>query len=112
MLLLARFALPLAAQFFGGEGGGLLGFLLPLVLIGAVFYFLIIRPQRQREQERQEMVNDVEEGDQIVTIGGMHGSITKVEDDSILADVGSETRIRFDKDAIASVNGVSPDDDE
>jgi preprotein translocase subunit YajC len=112
MLLLARFALPFAAQFFGGEGGGLLGFLLPLVLIGAVFYFLIIRPQRQREQERQEMVNDVEEGDQIVTIGGMHGSITKVEDDSILADVGSETRIRFDKDAIASVNGVSPDDDE
>jgi preprotein translocase subunit YajC len=112
MLLLARFALPLAAQFFGGEGGGLLGFLLPLVLIGAVFYFLIIRPQRQREQERQEMVNDVEEGDQIVTIGGMHGSITKVEDESILADVGSETRIRFDKDAIASVNGVSPDDDE
>ena len=112
MLLLARFALPLAAQFFGGEGGGLLGFLLPLVLIGAVFYFLIIRPQRQREQERQEMVNDVVEGDQIVTIGGMHGSITKVEDDSILADVGSETRIRFDKDAIASVNGVSPDDDE
>jgi len=111
MLLLARFALPLAAQFFGGEGGGLLGFLLPLVLIGAVFYFLIIRPQRQREQKRQEMVNDVEEGDQIVTIGGMHGSITKVEDDSILADVGSETRIRFDKDAIASVNGVSPDDE-
>ena len=112
MLLLARFALPLAAQFFGGEGGGgLLGFLLPLVLIGAVFYFLIIRPQRQREQKRQEMVNDVEEGDQIVTIGGMHGSITKVEDESILADVGSETRIRFDKDAIASVNGVSPDDE-
>ena len=112
MLLLARFALPLAAQFFGEGGGGLLGFLIPLVLIGAVFYFLIIRPQRQREQKRQEMVNDVEEGDQIVTIGGMHGSITKVEDDSILADVGSETRIRFDKDAIASVNGVSPDDDE
>ena len=108
MLLLARFALPLAAQFFGGEGGGLIGFLLPLVLIGAVFYFLIIRPQRQREQERQDMISKVAKGDQIVTIGGMHGSIVKVEDDSILADVGSGTRIRFDKNAIASVDGEEP----
>ena len=90
--------------------GGLLWTLLPLVLIGVVFYFLIIRPQRQREQKRQEMVSKVEEGDQIVTIGGMHGSIVKVEEESILADVGSGTRIRFDKNAIASVDGESPDD--
>lgn len=92
----------------GGGGSGLLWTLLPLVLIGAVFYFLIIRPQRQREKDRQEMIDAVETGDEITTIGGVHASVVKVEDDSILADVGSETRIRFDKNAIASVGGEEP----
>ena len=91
-------------------GGSLLWTLGPLVLIGAIFYFLIIRPQRQREKDRQEMIGAVETGDEITTIGGVHASVVKVEDDSILADVGSETRIRFDKNAIASVGGEEPGD--
>lgn len=91
-------------------GGGLLWTLLPLVLIGAVFYFLIIRPQRQREKDRQKMISAVETGDDITTIGGVHASVVKVEDESILADVGSGTRIRFDKSAIASVGGEEPGD--
>lgn len=100
--------LPLAVQAADGTGS-LIWTLLPLVLIGVVFYFLIIRPQRQREQKRQDMISKVQKGDQIVTIGGVHGSVVKVEDDSLLADVGSGTRIRFDKNAVASVDGESPE---
>jgi preprotein translocase subunit YajC len=102
------FPVPLAQV---GGGSSIIWTLLPLVAIGAVFYFLIIRPQRQREQKRQDMISKVEKGDQIVTIGGMHGSIVKVEDDSILADVGGSTRIRFDKNAVASVEGESYEDE-
>lgn len=102
------FFAPLAQGFGGTEG--LLGFLLPLLVIGAIFYFLIIRPQRQRESKRQDMISQVAKGDEVITIGGVHATVTKVEDDSVLMDVGSGTRMRFDKNAIASVGGESPDE--
>lgn len=88
----------------GEGGGGLVGLLLPLVLIFGVFYFFIYRPQQKREQEHQEMVNNLEPGDKIITVGGMHGTVQKIEDDSILAQVDSKgTKLRFNKDAVASL---------
>jgi preprotein translocase subunit YajC len=84
-------------------------FLVPLVLIFGVFYLFIYRPQQKREQEHQEMVDNLQKGDQIVTIGGIHGTVRRIDDDSILAQVDSSgTKLRFDKQAIAS---VGPDDD-
>lgn len=84
--------------------GGILGFLVPLVLIFGVFYLLIYRPQKKREQEHQEMVDALERGDQIVTIGGIHGTIKRIDDDSVLAQVDSNgVKLRIDKQAIANV---------
>jgi preprotein translocase subunit YajC len=74
------------------------------VLIIGVFYFFIYRPQQKREEEHQEMVSNLEQGDKIVTVGGIHGTVQKIDDDSILAQVDSKgTRLRFDKDSIASL---------
>ncbi len=88
----------------GSGGGGIVGLLFPLVLIIGVFYFFIYRPQQKREEEHQEMVDNLEQGDKIVTVGGIHGTIQKIDDDSILAQVDSKgTRLRFDKDSIASL---------
>jgi preprotein translocase subunit YajC len=88
----------------GSGGGGFVGLLLPLVLIIGVFYFFIYRPQQKREEEHQEMVSNLEQGDKIVTVGGIHGTVQKIDDDSILAQVDSKgTRLRFDKDSIASL---------
>lgn len=85
-------------------GSGLIGFLLPLVLIFAVFYFLIMRPQKKREQEHEEMVENLKKGDQIVTIGGIHGTIRRIDEDSVLAQVDSNgVKLRIDKQAIANV---------
>lgn len=87
----------------GGGSGGLFGLLLPLLLIFAVFYFFIYRPQQKRQQEHEKMVENLERGDKIVTVGGIHGTVQKVEDGSILAQVDSKgTKLRFNKDAIAS----------
>ena len=86
-------------------GGGLLGFLIPLILIFAVFYFFIIRPQKKREQEHQEMVEAVKKGDKVVTIGGMHGTVLRVDDESVLCQVDSDVKLRFEKNAIANVGG-------
>jgi preprotein translocase subunit YajC len=86
--------------------GGVLSLLLPFVLIFAVFYFFIYRPQQKREQEHNEMVEDLQKGDQIVTIGGIHGTVRRVDDDSILAQVDSNgVKLRIDKQAISSVGG-------
>jgi len=88
----------------GGGSGGIVGLLFPLVLIIGVFYFFIYRPQQKREEEHQEMVDNLEQGDKIVTVGGIHGTIQKIDDDSVLAQVNSKgTRLRFDKDSIASL---------
>lgn len=94
-----------AAQPAEGGGGSLIGFLLPLLLIFAVFYFFIIRPQRKRQQEHEEMVQALKKGDKIVTIGGIHGTITRIDDDSVLAQVDNNVKLRFDKNAIANVGG-------
>ena len=88
------------------SGGGMLGLLLPFVLIFAVFYFFIYRPQQKREQQHTEMVEELKKGDQIVTIGGIHGTVRRVDDDSILAQVDSNgVKLRIDKQAISSVGG-------
>jgi preprotein translocase subunit YajC len=102
VLLSALASVFLMAQ--SGDGsGGLFGLFLPLLLIGLVFYFFIYKPQKDREQEHQEMVNSLEQGDKIVTIGGIHGTVQRIDEDSVLAQVDSKgTKLRLNKDAIAS----------
>jgi preprotein translocase subunit YajC len=82
---------------------------LPLILIFVVFYFFIIRPQRKKEQQRKEMITAVRKGDKIVTIGGVHGTVTQVDEASVLAQVDSNTKLRIEKSAIANVGGVEPE---
>ncbi len=84
-------------------GGGLLGLFLPFLLVFIVFYFFIIRPQKRREDQRRKMISAVEKGDRIVTIGGIHATILRVEDTSILAEVDNNVKLRIDKNAVASV---------
>lgn len=84
------------------SGGGLFS-LLPLILIMFVFYFLLIRPQKKREDERKKMIAAVEKGDDIITVGGVYGKVTQVDETSVLAQVDTNTKLRIDKNAIQSV---------
>ena len=88
----------------GGESNPIAMFL-PLILIFVVFYFFIIRPQKKKEDQRKTMIEAIKKGDKIVTIGGIHGTVTQVDDASVLAQVDSNMKLRFDKNAIASVSG-------
>ena len=87
------------------EGPSFLVTMLPLLLIFVVFYFFIIRPQKKREQERQDMIEAVKKGDKIITAGGVHGTVTQVDDDSFLAQVDTNVKLRIDKNAVARVAG-------
>ena len=92
----------LAAPQSGDGGGGLLMTLLPLILIFAVFWFFIIRPQKQREQEREDMISALNKGDKVVTAGGIHGEVKQIDDDSVLLKVDNSTKLRVQKSAISS----------
>lgn len=93
----------LMAQSAQGGGSPLVTFILPFLLVIIVFYFLIMRPQKKREEKRQKMIDALEKGDKVVTVGGVHGTVKRVDDDSILAQVDSNVKLRFDKDAVANV---------
>jgi preprotein translocase subunit YajC len=76
---------------------------LPLLLMGVVFYFLLIRPQNQRRRAQLEMQSDVEVGDEIVTTAGIYGTITEIDDDYgiVTVEVAPNTDIRMARAAIA-----------
>jgi preprotein translocase subunit YajC len=76
---------------------------LPLLLIGVVFYFLLIRPQNQRRRAQLEMQSDVEVGDEIVTTAGIYGTITDIDDDYgiVTVEIAPNTDIRMARAAIA-----------
>jgi preprotein translocase subunit YajC len=87
------------------EAPSMLVTMLPLLLIFIVFYFFIIRPQKKREDTRKSMIEAAKKGDKIVTAGGLHGTITQVDDTSVLVQVDSNVKLRIDKNAIANVGG-------
>jgi preprotein translocase subunit YajC len=77
---------------------------LPLLLIGVVFYFLLIRPQNQRRRAQMEMQSSIEVGDEIVTTAGIYGTITEIDDDYgiVTLEVAPNTEIRIARAAIAT----------
>lgn len=63
---------------------------LPLILIFVVFWFMLIRPQRKKDKQVKEMLNNLKAGDRICTIGGIYGTITGIKDDTITLSVGKD----------------------
>lgn len=86
-----------------GEQANPLAMFLPLVLIFVVFYFFIIRPQKKKEDNRKSMISAVKKNDRVITIGGIHGTVTQVDESSVLVQVDNNTKLRIEKSALSSV---------
>ena len=85
------------------NSGGLLGMLLPLVLVIGVFYFMLIRPENKRKKEAEEMRSSLKEGDKITTIGGICGTVVSVKDDKFVIETSADqVRIEFAKWALST----------
>ena len=84
----------------GGEGGFDWSLIIFLVLIFAVFYFLIIRPQRKRQKEHDNLVQELRKGDNVITSGGIHGVIETVSDEVVLMKIESGTIVRVEKNSV------------
>ena len=93
------------------EGGGSMTDIIPtIVMMGAVFavfYFLIIRPQRKKQKETKDMLNSLGKGDKVVTIGGIRGTIQNVKEKTVVLKVDDNTKLEFNKEAISGLSNKS-----
>ena len=83
-----------------------------VILFIGIFYFLAIRPQRKQKAQHQELVSMLKRGDEVVTIGGMYGTVKKVGTDWVDVEVAPRTTIRFMKRAISQITTVEPEAEE
>lgn len=85
------------------SGGGQYMFFVTLALVFLIFYFLLIRPQRKEQKEREALIATVKKGDKIITIGGLHGMVTLTKDRTVIMKVDEGCKIEISRSAIATV---------
>jgi preprotein translocase subunit YajC len=91
------------AQGAGG-GEGPLGFIIPMALIFAVFYFLLIRPQQKKVKQQREMLGSIRRGDRVLTGGGIYGTVTKVVSDAeVVVQIAEAVKVRIARGTITEV---------
>ncbi len=97
------FVTPAYAQAAGAAPGGAFGGLIPIILIFAIMYFLLIRPQQKKVKQHQAMVAALRRGDQVVTQGGLIGKVSKVKDGELEVELAEGVKVRVVQATIAQV---------
>ncbi len=83
--------------------------LLPIILIFAVFYFLIIKPQKQKQAAHQKMMEALKKNDEIITIGGIYGTVVNVKEKTVTVRIADTARIELQKSAVAGLRKNRPE---
>lgn len=92
-----------AAQAAGGSSASTLTSLLPMVALFVIFYFLLIRPQQKRQKEHKNMVTGLAKGDEVVTMGGILGKITAVDDNFITLEISKGVEVRVQRQSVQAM---------
>ena len=101
---LLDFLIPTAyAQSAGGQPQGGFGMLVFPVILIAIMYFLMIRPQMKRQKEHKAMLDKLNRGDEVITSGGVAGTITDIGDNFVTVEIADNVRVRVQKGAIGNV---------
>lgn len=98
----------------GSQGGaqGMMGMLFPLAIFVLIFYFFIIRPQRKRQKQHDNLIGGIARGDQIITIGGFFGTVREVREDSFLIELAEGVKVRILKSAVQTKRVATPAPEE
>ena len=81
----------------GAGGGGGFSAFVPLILMFAIFYFLLIRPQQKKTKQHREMLNSLKKGDRIITGGGIHGRVTGITDTTLTVEIADKVRVKVNR---------------
>ncbi len=90
----------------GASAPSLIQGLVPMVLIFAIFYFLLIAPMRKRQKALQRLIDQLKKGDRVITNGGLYGKVAGVHEKDVILQVADNVRIRVAKSAIAGLEDV------
>ncbi len=77
--------------------------LIPMILIFGIFYMLVFRPQKKEQKEKKAMRENLKKNEQVVTTGGIHGTVVLVKDKTVMLRVDDNTKLEFDKESIAAI---------
>ena len=83
------------------QQGGIMGLAFPIVLFVAIFYFLILRPQKKKQQQHEKMLASINKGDTVVSAGGFYGKVSDVLDDSYIIEIAEGVKVRILKNSIS-----------
>jgi preprotein translocase subunit YajC len=86
-----------------GVPGGGIGFFVPFIFIFVIMYFVMIRPQKRRQEQQQKLIASLKTGDRVVTNGGIHGLISNVKETTVIVKVADNVKIEMEKSAITNV---------
>src|SRR6201993_1850502 len=86
-----------------GPAGGIGSFFVPLIFIFIIMYFVMIRPQKKRQEQQQKLISSLKTGDRGVTNAGIHGLISNVKNNTLLVKVADNVKIEMEKSAITNV---------
>ena len=90
----------------GGEaGGGITSLLLPFAMVFAIIYFLMIRPQQKKQADHRRLLESMVPGDQVVTSGGIFGTVSKIREEKVWLEIAENVRIRVQKSNISALVG-------
>lgn len=87
----------------GAPSAGLLGMLPPIIAMFAIFYFLLIRPQQKKQKEHDGMLDALKEGDNILTSGGIYGTIRKIKDDVLTVQIADNVKVKVSRKSVSSL---------
>jgi len=94
--------MPWAREGASGQGGGF-GAMVPLILMFAIFYFLLIRPQQKKQKAHRQLLGDLKKGDRVITSGGLYGRITGLTDTVVTLEISEKVRVKVGRGNIAGL---------
>lgn len=87
---------------FAGDTMAMINAVLPFFLMGGIFYFMLWKPQKKQQQERQNLLNSLKKGDKIITIGGIYGTITDISEKTVKVEVAEGVEITMVRSAVSN----------
>ncbi len=87
----------------GAPQGSPMVHFIPIILIFGIFYFLLIRPQKQKQDEHKTMVSGLKKNDEVITAGGIHGTVVNVKDRSVIVRVDDNVKIEIERDFVSTI---------
>lgn len=98
-------AFAMASNPAGQQQAGRPGYegIIMLVIMFAIFYFLLIRPQQKRAKQHKELIESLKVGDSVVTAGGVHGKVAGIQEDTVMVEVATGVKVKFNRSSIMGV---------